>query len=215
MDQNLPYIPPFINRDTPLEAPHAMAVALMSSPVLRAALADPLLGPDLLWKLDACSSSDTVPSTPRLIPGRWTSWDWKELAAKWEMHDLSYGVNFTIKWVDFWGTHGSTLCLFISFHVLGRVGMRQSDEAWSGYISENLMKLLVFQEVTIYNIYYIILYYIILYLYYIISYYIILYYMLFHYIILLYFFILYCIKVYSIILYHTILYYIILYYSIV
>lgn len=51
-----------------------MAVAsLMSSPVLRAALADPLLGPDLLWKLDASnasSSSDTVPSTPRLIPGR-------------------------------------------------------------------------------------------------------------------------------------------------
>lgn len=36
----------------------------MSSPVLRAALADPLLGPDLLWKLEL----DTVPSTPRLTP---------------------------------------------------------------------------------------------------------------------------------------------------
>ena len=112
----------------------------------------------------------------------------------------------------FWGTHGSTFCLFISFHVLGRVGMRQSDEAWSGYISENLMKLLVFQEVTIYNIYYIILYYIILY--YIILYHIILYYIICYFIILYYYTFLFYIVLKYIILYYIILYYIILYYII-
>ena len=59
---------------TPL-APHSMVVASLMSSTVRAALTDPLLGPELLRTLDetkkphASDGSETVPSTPRLTPG--------------------------------------------------------------------------------------------------------------------------------------------------